>query len=355
MDAGNTREQIASLGRCAVTGGSGWTGRVLMDRLREVGVTSVVAIDLVQASSGQDASFRACDITDKADAARALTDVDTVFHTVAFVDLRPTADEAFSMRLNVGGTENVLHGLITNGRPGAATFVNLGTSDVLMGAELMCVGKTEDEILVEPPSIYQRTKLLAEQVVHAACMLPASDGRRPLRGLTLRSPAIWGLNDRTFARMAPLPFRIGVPGARVDMIYVENLASALLHAAISVNERPEVLSGEAFNIRDGERNMQQLYRTELLGEPLPSAPAFVPHVMIGIARLLDACAGVVHTLSGLQIQAETGMTTVAMYCAWGIHTTSTAKAEQLLGRWHTIPHEEALKRTRAALSIQEKS
>ena len=152
--------------------------------------------------------------------------------------------------------------------------------------------------------------------------------------------------------MSPLPIGIGLPEARVDMIYVENLCSALLHAAVRVAEEPARLSGEAFNIRDGVRNMQVLYRQELARQPLSAAPSFMPHVMIAIARLLDALALVVHGVSGCQIQDPTGMTTVAMYCAWGVHTTDTSKAKALLGEWPTVPHDLALARTRAALGIE---
>ena len=348
-----TDKQLASLGRCAVTGGCGWTGSILVNALRESGVASVVALD-VSVPEGEDATC--CDITNADDAARVLADVDTVFHTVAFVDLRPTADVDFSMKLNVAGTSNVVQALISNGRPGVATLVNLGTSDVLMGAQLRCEDKTEDEVLTAPPSIYQKTKALAEAVVCEACRpsgeAESTAGRRALRGVTLRSPAIWGLQDRTYARMAPLPIGIGLPEARVDMIYVENLASALLHAAVRVNESPEEISGEAFNIRDGVRNMQQLYRVDIGGSTLGDAPSCLPHAMIGLARFLDSCAMLIHGLSGLQIQEPTGMTAVAMFCAWGTHTTNTAKAQRLLGEWPIVPHEVALERTRAALGIK---
>jgi nucleoside-diphosphate-sugar epimerase len=343
-----TAMSVEPLGRCAVTGGCGWTGSVLVKALREAGAISVTALDIT------DTADRVCDIRDGASAADALHDIDTVFHTVAYVDLRPTADEDMSMRLNVQGTANVLEALVSNSRPGPATFINLGTSDVLMGTELFCEAKMEEEVLQSPPSVYQRTKLMAEQLVRDACVAAAGDGRRELRGLTLRSPAIWGLHDRTFARMAPLPVRIGVPAARVDMIYVENLASAMVHAAVRLVEQPQQISGEAFNIRDGERNMQSLYRTELGGQPLAEGPAVLPHIMIGMARLIDVCASVIYALSGVQIQDETGMTTVAMYCAWGVHTTSTARAERLLGAWPTVPHAVALERTRAALGISKR-
>ena len=61
-----------------------------------------------------------CDIRDTKEVARCLSQVDTVFHTVAIVDLRPTADEDLSIKTNVDGTRNVVNALRYNGRPGGA-------------------------------------------------------------------------------------------------------------------------------------------------------------------------------------------------------------------------------------------
>jgi nucleoside-diphosphate-sugar epimerase len=95
--------------RCAVTGAGGFIGLALCRRL-SAGGASVAGLDIDRGAAERvgdaGASFVPCDTTDAASVAQALRGVELVVHTAARVsDWGPM--EEF-VRVNVGGTENVL-------------------------------------------------------------------------------------------------------------------------------------------------------------------------------------------------------------------------------------------------------
>ena len=108
----STRETSeVALGPCLVTGGGGYFGRLLANRLAEMGLR-VRALDIARHPSLSDeVEFVEADIRD-ADAVReAARGCATVFHTAAVIDGVSYASRKRRERveaINVGGTQNVL-------------------------------------------------------------------------------------------------------------------------------------------------------------------------------------------------------------------------------------------------------
>ena len=94
-----------------ITGGSGYFGSLLRDRLRARGQT-VRVFDLADTEDRPaDVSFVPGDIRDITQVAQALTDGSTVYHCVAQVPL--AKDKQLFHSVNVQGTENLLQAALT--------------------------------------------------------------------------------------------------------------------------------------------------------------------------------------------------------------------------------------------------
>lgn len=92
--------------RALITGGSGYFGSLLRNRLREQG-QAVRVFDLADADDRPaDVEFMQGDIRDVSPVAAALTGCDTVYHCVAQVPL--AKDKELFHSVNVHGTENLL-------------------------------------------------------------------------------------------------------------------------------------------------------------------------------------------------------------------------------------------------------
>jgi UDP-glucose 4-epimerase len=156
--------------RVAVTGGSGFIGAHVVDRLLDAG-HQVHALDLAAGGTVPRADHQAVDVLDLDAVVDALAGCDAVFHIagMANVDLA-FADPVGTVRLNVGGTANVCEAA----RRGGVRRVLFASTVWVYGAvpdttPVGPAGLSEDAPieLARGGHIYTSTKLAAELVLHS--------------------------------------------------------------------------------------------------------------------------------------------------------------------------------------------
>ena len=171
-----------------VTGGSGFIGGALIERLRAEGwdVRALARSD----SSAERVRERGAEPVsgnlEDGDSLRAGADAcDTAFHAAA--ELGDWGDPAEFERVNVGGTERVIAACRA---AGVRRLVHVGTEAALMAGRPL-VNVDEDALLrPDSPALYSATKAKAELRVRAA----NGDG---LETVVIRPRFVWGRGDTT--------------------------------------------------------------------------------------------------------------------------------------------------------------
>jgi nucleoside-diphosphate-sugar epimerase len=145
--------------RALVTGGSGYFGCLLRDRLRASGIP-VRVFDLLDADDrSADVEFIQGDIRDADAVGAACRDVDVVYHNVAQVPL--AKDKALFWSVNLHGTENVLRAAHA---AGVRKIVHTSSSAVF---GIPSKNPVDDSVVPRPVEEYGRAKLAAEEAVRA--------------------------------------------------------------------------------------------------------------------------------------------------------------------------------------------
>ncbi len=229
--------------RVLVTGGTGFTGKALVERLLLLG-HEVVALDTKEGLKTDELRERGArvvlgSVTD-ADAVRRAVEGAEVVHHLAAAFRELDVPESRYHAVNVEGTRNVLE---TARRAGVRRLVYCSTCGVHGNVERPPAG---EDAPIRPADYYQRTKYEAEPMVRAA----AADG---LETLILRPAAIYGPGDperflMIFRRVARGTFPMFGDGRTLyHPLYVDNLVDAFLLAM----ESPRA-AGEAYLIADQE-------------------------------------------------------------------------------------------------------
>jgi 2-alkyl-3-oxoalkanoate reductase len=239
-----------------VTGGTGFLGRHIVERLLVQGRTvTVLARRPAPDLEKRGVRFVAADLAD-ADAVRsACRGIETVFHVAAKVGVWGHSDDYF--RANVLGTRAVLEGCRTHR---VRRLVYTSTSSVVYnGRDLSGVDESLP-LAATCPSAYPLTKAAAEREVLAA-------NGPELCTIALRPHLIWGAGDphlvpRLVERARAGRLRIVGSGRnRVDLVHVENVIDAQLLAEAALAQcqlivdktiRPPDASGRAYFITNGE-------------------------------------------------------------------------------------------------------
>jgi nucleoside-diphosphate-sugar epimerase len=242
--------------RVLVTGGTGFLGRKIVERLLEQGRRVRVlarhrAVDL----ENRGVEF-ACGSLDDASLVRAAcADADTVFHVAAKVGIWGRYDDFY--RTNVLGTAAILSGCHEHR---VKRLVYTSTPSVVYnGGDL--AGDDETLPLTKRcPSAYAVTKAIAEAEV-------LSSASASLATVALRPHLIWGVGDphlvpRILARARAGKLRIVGDGAnRVDMVHVTNAVDAHLLAEAALRKCHVIrdtslgsqgVNGRAYFITNGE-------------------------------------------------------------------------------------------------------
>ena len=239
-----TSDKVASRPTVLVTGGGGFLGSAIIERLvaRGDAVRSLSRSDYPKLTNMGVDQVRG-DIADRQTVQTACAGVDLVFHVAAKPP--PWGKYRDYYKTNVTGTQNVVEGCIRNN---ISRLVYTSTPSVVFdGSDMQGV----DESVPYPArfnAFYPETKAMAEQLV-----LKATDKR--LHTVVLRPHQIWGPGDphfapRLIARAKKLK-RIGRGNNLVDTTYIDNAVDAHILAADTLEKNSEI-SGNIYFISQAD-------------------------------------------------------------------------------------------------------
>ncbi len=236
------------LGRCLVTGGAGYLGGSLVDRLLQQGC-AVNALDRAPSPvSRQGVRWFQGDVRSAVDVRAACEGVATVFHTAAVIDALTSPRRSVAREIeaiNVGGTKNVIRAAQQSGVKRLVHTSSIVTAFCMDGA-----GRDESVAYSTAGDLYTKTKVAAERAVLAA------NGEHGLLTCALRPGGIYGPGERlTYGRLVRA-LKAGVPlvvfgdgRARLDYVYIDNLVDAEILAAKRLFEGSPVC-GRAYFVSD---------------------------------------------------------------------------------------------------------
>lgn len=241
-----------------VTGGSGWIGSALVQRLKILGanVTSL-------SRSGRGSEALQADLTSPEDLKRALHGkrFDTVYH-LASAGVNPTKDQGIDvMQANVQGTKNLLF-VLEQLDPCPIIVAGSWTEYGISPSGIM----SEDQVC-HPTSPYGKSKLAATEL---ACEW-ARQNNRPLTVLRLFS--VYGEGESAHrlgpnvytTLMAGRPPELSNPDFKRDFIHISDVVEAFIQAAelaepgLIVN----VGTGRAVSLAEFVEMMQKVMGTNI--------------------------------------------------------------------------------------------
>ena len=155
--------------RVLVTGGVGFIGSHLCDRLAHEGHDVTVLDDLSHGDRTRLSAGTRLHVCDAADASVPAWIADearpeVVFHLAAQMDVRKSmADPAFDARVNVLGSLNVIEGAR---RAGSRAVVFASTGGAVYGEDAALPIPTPESATTAPVSIYGASKLAVEKYLH---------------------------------------------------------------------------------------------------------------------------------------------------------------------------------------------
>jgi nucleoside-diphosphate-sugar epimerase len=317
-----------------VTGGSGFIGGALVERLVDEGceVTALArSEDSAAAVEARGAQAARGDLDDPASIAAGADGCEVAFHLAAHLGQWGTWEEF--MRGNVTGTE---HALEACRRAGVRRFVHCGTEAALLaGRPLVAVDETAP-LRPESKALYCSTKALAEIRVRAG----AGDG---FETVVVRPRLVWGRGDTTLLPELLAAVEAGrfawIGGGRhlTETTHVANVVEGLLLAA----ERGR--SPEAYFVTDGEPVVFREFVTELLATqgvepPDRSIPAWLAR---GVATASEGAWRL------LRLGGEPPLTRLAVWLSSQECTIEIAKARRELRYEPVISREAGLAAMRA--------
>ncbi len=279
-----TAHSHPSLGPALVTGGTGFLGRHIVERLLAQGrPVTVLARRPAPDLEARGVRCIAADLADPGAGAAACRGVETVFHVAARVIMWGRL--ADFIRVNVLGTRALLAACRAHG---VRRFVYTGTASVVYhGRDLAGVDESLP-LTTRCPSPYPLTKAMAEREVRAA-------NSPELRTVALRPHLIWGTGDphlvpQVIARAREGRLRIvGAGRNRVDLVHVDNAADAHLLAEgvlAGGGTAAAAVGGGAYFITNGEPVVLWDWINGILREL--GVPAVTRHTSLAAATALGA-------------------------------------------------------------------
>ncbi|HWX97797.1 MAG TPA: NAD-dependent epimerase/dehydratase family protein [Solirubrobacteraceae bacterium] len=265
-----------------VTGGSGFIGGRLIERLRADGHTvhalarSTSAADRVRERGAEPVDG---DLADAAAMRAGAEGCELAFHAAATLGDWGTREEF--ERGNVDGTR---HALRACAEAGVRRFVHVSTEAVLLaGGPLVNVDESAP-LRPDSPALYSSTKARAEQAVLAA------NGER-FETVVVRPRFVWGVGDTTLLPVMLETVRsgrfawIGGGRHRTSTTHVENTVEGLVLGA--TRGRP----GNVYFVTDGEPVVFREFVSELLASQGVTAPSRSIPVWAGSALARAGEAG----------------------------------------------------------------
>lgn len=255
--------------RAFVTGGSGFIGGKLIERLAADG-NEVRALARSEGAAERVASLGADpvrgDLADRASLEAGAAGCELAFHAAAKVEDWGPWEEFH--RDNVRGTANVLAAC---GAAGVRRLVHVSTEAVLIaGKPLVNVDETAPR-RPDSKALYPRSKALAEKIV-------LEDGDGATERVIVRPRFVWGAGDRTLLPQIASMVRAGrfawIGGGHhlTDTTHVDNVVHGLLLGAERGADREIyfVTDGEAVEFR---AFVSALISTQGLEPPARSVPS----------------------------------------------------------------------------------
>jgi len=268
-----------------VTGANGFTGSHLVKTLEE---QAYEVCSLVRQSSNLE-RLAGCqtqlvygDITDRDALKTAMTGVDWVFHTAAYVELG-LVNEPEMERVNVEGTRAVLE---VAQAAEISKMVYCSTIGIFGDTQGQVVDETFQRRQTDFSSAYDRTKYQAQQLVDQF-----ADQGLPV--VSILPSGIFGTDDPHFGpvieQFCSGKLKLWAGGDRITgIVHVDDLVAAMILAA------DKAKPGEKYIISAGELTTRAMFNqlSQLTGIPAPrEAPQtlvrFVGNLLDPIGRLLQ--------------------------------------------------------------------
>lgn len=229
-----------------VTGGGGFLGRYIVERLLNLECKKVKSIGRSSQPELEDAGVEVIcgNISDVETVVDACKGCDIVIHTAAKAGVWGAYKDFYSV--NVRGTENIISACLKNK---VECLVNTSTPSVVCSEHDIVNGNEAIPYPETYPAYYPETKAKAERLVTEA------SEKNGLKTISIRPHLIWGVRDPHIlprilirARKKRL-MQIGDGKNIVDLTHVINAAEAHIKAAEAVINNPEI-SGRNYFISD---------------------------------------------------------------------------------------------------------
>ena len=216
-----------------VTGGSGFIGSHVVDKLRDKGV-EIRVFDMVMPNYRKDIEFYQGSLLDLDSLRMALNGIDAVFHLAAVADVKYVFQEPhYSESINVRGTLNVLDALRLNGSIRRVIYGS--TTWVYSEAEQQMVDEATS--LHAPTHLYTATKLAGEYYCQAYSKLYGLEATILRYGIPYGPRAREGAVVPIFVKKALNGEALTIAGDGSQFrkfIYVEDLAEGNVLALRSI-------------------------------------------------------------------------------------------------------------------------
>ena len=325
----------ASPATAFVTGGSGFIGGALIERL----VAGGCEVSALARSDSSAATVEALgahavrgDLGDVAAMTQGAEGCETAFHLAAHVEQWGPWEEF--VKGNVDGTRNALEACRA---AGVKRFVHCGTEAAILRGEPISNGDEALPLRPDSPAPYSATKAQAEQLVREA----SAEG---FEAVVLRPRFVWGVGDTTLLPEIAAATRAGkfvwINGGRhhTSTTHVLNVVEGLLVAA------DKGRAGEAyFVLDDGDVEFREFISAMLRTAGVEPPTRSIPGPVAGLVARGGELAW-----RALPLKGEPPLTRFALWAASQECTLNDAKARSELGYKPVISRDEGLAAMAAA-------
>ncbi len=312
-----------------VTGGSGFIGGALIERLRREG-WDVRALARSERAAERVSELGAepvmGDLDDRDALRTAAEGCEVAFHAAAKVE--DWGDPADFERLNVRGTQNVIDACRN---AGARRLVHVGTEAALMAGQPLVNVNEDAPLRPDSAALYSSSKAKAEQLVRAA-------NGEGLETVVIRPRFVWGRGDTTLLPALTEMIRSGrfqwVGGGEqlTATTHVDNTVEGLW---LGATRAP---AGGIYFVTDGEPVVFREFVSRMLAARGMTAPD--KSVPAGVARMAAAAAERIWRL--LRRPGSPPLTRFAVWVSSQECTIDISRAERELGYRPVTSREEGL-------------